>query len=176
MTTANRMMVTAVFLDPVQGQAAYDGLIRRGYRADEINLLMSDATRSSHFPAEKSEPPPLASAAAEGMGVGGAIGTAVGATLAAVSAIGMTVVIPGLGLAIAGPVAAALAGGGAGAVTGGIIGGLVGLGIPEPNARAYHDALRDGGVIVGVTPRSGEDAALLKQYFEDLHGGNVCYC
>lgn len=176
MPNSKRKMVTAVFRDPVQGQTAYDGLIGRGYRADEINVLMSDATRANYFPGDEHEPARVGSAAAEGMGVGGAIGTAVGATLAAVMAIGTSLMIPGLGLIVAGPIAAAFAGGGAGAVTGGIIGGLVGLGIPEPNARAYHEALRDGGVIIGVTPRNSEDAVQLRQYFEDLHGGNVCYC
>jgi hypothetical protein len=174
--TAKRKMVTAVFRDPVEGQTAYDGLINRGYRADEINILMSDATRASYFTAERPEPARAGNAAAQGVGVGGAIGTAVGATLAALMAVGSTVLIPGLGLAVAGPIAAALAGGGAGAVTGGIIGGLVGLGIPEPNAQAYQEALRDGGVVIGVTPRGDQDAAELKRYFEGLHGGSVCYC
>jgi hypothetical protein len=169
-------MVTAVFRDPVEGPRAYDGLIGRGSRADEINVLMSDATRANYFAGDEREPIRVGSAAAEGMGVGGAIGTAVGATLAAVMAIGTSLMIPGLGLIVAGPIAAAFAGGGAGAVTGGIIGGLVGLGIPEPNARAYHEALRNGGVIIGVTPRNSEDAAQLRQYLEDLHAGNVCYC
>jgi hypothetical protein len=91
------------------------------------------------------------------------------------AAIGTSVLIPGLGLVIAGPIAAALAGGGAGALTGGIIGGLVGLGVPEPNATAYQEALRDGGVVIGVTPRGSEDAAELMRYFEDMHGGSVCY-
>jgi hypothetical protein len=117
------------------------------------------------------------SKAVEGMGVGGAIGTAVGATLAAVLAIGTTVAIPLLGVTyiIAGPIAAALAGGGAGAVTGGIIGGLVGLGIPEANAKAYQEAIREGGVFIGVVPRDSDDAARIKKYFEDHQGESVLY-
>jgi hypothetical protein len=100
----------------------------------------------------------------------------VGATLGAVLAIGTTLVIPGLGLVIAGPIAAALAGGGAGAVTGGIIGGLVGLGIPEPNAQAYQEALREGGVVLGVVPHSADEVTVIKAYFEDHQGENICYC
>jgi hypothetical protein len=61
-------------------------------------------------------------------------------------------------------------------VTGGLIGALVGMGIPEPNARAYQEALREGGVIIGVVPKDDDDVARLKQYFEDMHGESICYC
>ncbi len=57
----------------------------------------------------------LGNKAAEGAGVGGAIGGTVGAIAAAIAAIGTSLVLPGLGLVIAGPIAAALAGAGAGA-------------------------------------------------------------
>jgi hypothetical protein len=169
-------MLTAVFRDRVNAQTAYDRLVNRGYTNTEINVLMSDTTRSTYYTADKDERHDMGTHAAEGMGVGGAIGTAVGATLGAVMAIGTSLAIPGFGLVIAGPLAAAFAGGGAGAVTGGLIGALVGLGLPEPSARAYQEALREGGVVLGVVPRSSEDAVSIKEDFKDLHGENVCYC
>ena len=70
----------------------------------------------------------------EGLGVGAAVGGGVGATLAAIFAVGSNVVVPGLGLVVAGPIAAALAGAGAGGATGGLVGALVGAGIPEERA------------------------------------------
>jgi len=174
--TNKKKMVTAVFRDRVNAQAAYDWLINRGYSSSEVNVLMSDTTRSTYFPGESGDRLEAKTHATEGMGIGGAIGTAVGATLAAVMAIGTSILVPGLGLAIAGPVAAALAGGGAGAVTGGLIGALVGMGIPESNAKAYEEALRDGGVVLGVAPHTDEDADQIQKHFESLHGENTCYC
>jgi hypothetical protein len=112
----------------------------------------------------------------EGMGVGGAIGTAIGATLAAVAAIGTSIAIPGLGVMIAGPLAAAFVGAGAGAVTGGLIGALVGLGFTEQDARAYEEALRGGGVAIGVVPMNRDHANAIEQRFKDLNGESVCYC
>src|ERR1700730_9521576 len=98
MTDTQKKMVTAVFRDPIKGQCAYDGLLRRGYASKGINVLMSDTTRSTYFPSEHDEEHfEPTSYATEGMGVGGAIGTAVGATLAAVMAIGTSLLIPGLG-------------------------------------------------------------------------------
>jgi hypothetical protein len=107
--------------------------------------------------------------------LGGASGTAVGATLAAVMAVGSALAIPPLGVAIAGPVAAVLAGGGGGAVAGGIIGALIGLGIPEPNARAYQEVLRDGGVVLGVVPHGPEDADAIRRDFDELRGEDIYY-
>jgi hypothetical protein len=169
-------MVTALFRDHVEGQEAYQWLLDRGYASSEINVLMSDTTRSRYYWTEDKTPVRAGTEAAEGVGIGGAIGTAVGAALAAVLAIGTTLVVPGLGLVIAGPLAAAFAGGGAGAVAGGIIGGLVGLGIPEPSAKAYLEALRDGGLVLGVVPHSDKEVREIEKIFTELRGENICYC
>jgi len=170
-------MVTAIFRDRLEAEAAFDYLHGLGYNSTEINVLMSDKTRLTYYPETVDEGKHSAgSKAAEGLGIGGAIGTAVGATLAAVAAIGTTIALPGLGLIIAGPVAAALAGGGAGAVTGGLIGTLVGAGMTEQNAQAYEEALRNGGVAVGVVPRNKKDEEAIEKYFKEHNGENVCYC
>jgi len=174
MATTRNKMVTAVFRDRLQAQAAFDWLHEQGYTSNEISILMSDKTRAAYFPHEGENPLTADTKAVEGIGVGGTIGTAVGATIAAVLAVGTSIIVPGLGV-VAGPLAAAFAGGGAGAVTGGVIGGLVGLGIPEPNANAYQEAIRDGGVFIGVSPRNDEDSTRIKRYFEQHQGESVVY-
>jgi hypothetical protein len=174
-----KKMVVAVFRDPVNAQRAHDALRQHGYTDTEINVLMSDKTRSSYFSGAEPGTIKTGTMAAEGMGVGGAVGTAIGATIGALLAVGTTVAIPwtgGASLLVAGPLAAALAGGGAGAVAGGLLGALVGLGIPEANANAYHEALREGGVVIGVTPHNNDDARAIEKDFRDLKGDNVCYC
>jgi hypothetical protein len=176
MSPRKQKMVTAMFRSHDEGQEAYQLLLDHGYASSEINVLMSDATRSRYYWTAEREPMQAGSEAAEGVGVGGAIGTAVGAALAAVLAIGTTLVVPGLGLVIAGPLAAAFAGGGAGAVAGGIIGGLVGMGLTEPNARAYLDVLRDGGLVLGVVPHTVKEVEEIKGLFANLHGEGICYC
>jgi hypothetical protein len=178
---SKQKMVTAVFRDRANAQLVYDELVSRGYTPKEINVLMSDATRASYF-AGKHETLKANTAVAEGMAAGGAIGTAVGATLGAVLAVGagvLTVGFAGVPLVIAGPMAAAiaaLAGGGAGAITGGLLGALIGLGIPESNAKAYEAALREGGVVLGVTPHSDEEYGQITKLFEQHHGESVCAC
>ena len=176
MARETKKIVTAVFRDRYDAEQAFDYLHSKGYSHNEINVLMSDKTRSNFYPDGEHDPHHSAgSLATEGMGVGGAIGTTVGATLAAVLAIGTTIFLPGIGW-IAGPIAAAFAGGGAGAVTGGVIGGLIGAGMTEQNAEAYSEALKNGGVVIGAHPRTSEDASEIQKKFKEFNGENVCYC
>jgi hypothetical protein len=175
--TKKRNMVTAMFRDRLQAEAAWEWLHGQGYTNQEMNVLMSEATKTRYY-SDKKGSMGASSHAAEGAVAGGAVGTAVGAGGAAVAvAAGLAAVasatIPGLGLVIAGPVVAALMGGGAGAVAGGLIGGLIGLGIPESNARAYEKALKEGGIVIGVTPHNAKSASAIKDKFRDLHGENV---
>jgi hypothetical protein len=165
--------ISAIFRDRLEASRAYDWLRSRGYQPDLISVMMSDQTRR-FFHENKHDCIKAGTMAAEGVAAGGAIGTAIGATIAAIAAIGTTsLILPGLGLVVAGPVAAAFAGGGAGAVAGGVIGGLIGLGIPESNAKAYEDALLNGGVAIAVRPFNEEDAQVIRKEFEGLNGDNI---
>jgi hypothetical protein len=154
-------MMTGLFRDRESAEGAYRSLSSRGYGKDDVNLLMSDETRKKYFADDDDSE--LGTKAWEGAGKGAAIGGGVGATLAAIAAVGTTLALPGLGLLIAGPLAAALAGAGGGALTGGLIGALVGHGIPEEHAKQYEQGIRDGGIVMGVNPRTAEDA----DYFEN---------
>lgn len=180
MSTSNQSreeMVSAVFRDRARADDAFDMLRDRGYGDPDINVLMSDKTRALYIGEGGGSPEHRSgSMATEGMGVGGAVGTALGATLAAIAAVGTTLAIPGLGLVVAGPLAAAFAGAGAGAAAGGLLGGLIGLGITESNAAAYEEALKNGGVVIGVRPRNGADRDAIKKEFESLGGENVVCC
>ena len=85
-----------------------------------------------------------------------------GAVLATLVAVGSTIAIPGLGLVVAGPLAAALAGAGAGGATGTLVGALIGSGIPEERVTHYEAGLKNGGIVMGVRPRSEEDAIAIE--------------
>ena len=164
-------MVTGLFKDRESAEGAYRSLSERGYGKDDVNLLMSEDTRKKYF--ADGDATELGTKAWEGAGKGAAIGGGVGATLGAIAAIGTTLALPGLGLLIAGPIAAGLAGGGAGALTGGLIGGLVGHGIPEEEAKAYEQGIKDGGIVMGVNPRSDEDADYFEQNWRANRGESV---
>lgn len=157
-------MMTSMFNDRDSAERAYDSLRSRGYTDKDVNLVMSDETRDKHFTSqhEDGQDTELGNKAAEKAGIGSAIGGTVGAVAAAIAAIGTSLVLPGLGLVIAGPIVAGLAGAGAGGLTGGIIGALVGSGIPEEHAKEYEAGIKNGGIVMGVNPKNDEDA----QYFQ----------
>jgi len=157
-------IMTGIFNDKESSEGAYQSLRDRGYSDDDINVMMSDETRNKYWGNDNDNADSeLGTKAAEGTGYGSAIGGTLGAIIGGISAIGTNLVLPGLGLVVWGPIAAALAGAGAGGLTGGLAGALIGWGIPEDRAAAYEQGIKNGGTVLGVTPRSDEDA----EYFEN---------
>ena len=169
--------VTGLYTTPEAASRAYDGLTsKHGYQPSDINVVMSEDTRRRHFGDVKPGTElHHGSKAAEGLGAGAAIGGGIGAALAALFAVGTSVVIPGLGLVVAGPIAAALAGAGAGGATGGIIGALIGAGIPEDRVRDYERGINDGGIVIGTKYRDADHARELEQDYNSYGGTHVRY-
>ena len=169
---ARHGIVSAIFHDADDAESAYREARERGYDAEELTVLMSEQARDDYFPSEnvvlEKEHKTL-----EGTGAGGAIGAAVGAVAGAIAAIGTTILVPGLGLVVAGPLAAALAGAGAGGVTGGLIGALAGAGMTEERARIYQTAVQEGGIVLSATPRSAADAEWLEESWKDCGAEDV---
>lgn len=163
--------VTGLFTDREQAERGYQTLTARGYEAKDINVVMSDDTRKKYF--DSGAETELGTKAAKGAGVGGAIGGTVGAIAAAIAAVGTSLAIPGLGLVIAGPLAAALAGAGAGGATGGLVGALIGAGIPEERVKHYEKGIKSGGILMGVRPRSDDDATYLEREWNSAGGTHV---
>lgn len=168
----NRML-TGLFNDRESTENAYRSLRDRGYTDDDINVMMSDDTRNSWFDDDDYDEGELGNKALEGAGAGSAIGGTLGAIIGGIAAIGTNVLLPGLGLVVAGPLAAALAGAGAGGLTGGLVGALIGSGIPEERAKYYDEGIRNGGAVVGVNPRSDEDATYFENEWKNYNGQHI---
>jgi outer membrane lipoprotein SlyB len=170
-TTQRTPIVTGLFNDRNSAERAYSTVESRGYSRDDVNLMMSDKTRDTHF-GEGTADTELGSKALEGAGAGSAIGGTLGAIIGGIAAIGTNVLLPGIGLVVAGPIVAALTGAGAGGLTGGLIGALIGSGIPEEHAAEYEEGVKNGGIFMGVNARSDEDAEYFNNEWRN-HGSNV---
>jgi hypothetical protein len=168
-------LVTGLFRDRESAEQAYDSLAERGYGRDDVNMVMSDEGRKRHFAAtsDGQVETELGTKAAEGAGIGGAIGGGVGAVVAAIAAAGTSLVLPGLGLVVAGPLAAAIAGAGAGAAGGGLVGALIGWNMPEERVKHYEQGLKEGGILLGVHPKNDEDAAYVEDRWKQSRGEHV---
>jgi len=169
--------LTGLFPDRDSAERAYQGVVDRGYKSDDINLVMSDETRKRHFSGDSStvgaRETELGNKAAEGAGIGAGIGGAIGAIAAAVVAVGTSVALPGLGLVIAGPIAAALLGAGAGGMAGGLVGALVGMNMPEERVKEYEEGIKNGGIMMGIRTKNDDDASHLEQNWRGANGQSV---
>jgi uncharacterized protein YjbJ (UPF0337 family) len=172
---SNKHLVTGLYDTPAAAGKAYQELTtRHGYKANDISVVMSDATRKRHFgdvkPGHEFKD---GSKAAEGAGIGGGIGIGVGAALGALVAAATAIAIPGLGLIVAGPIAGAIAGAGAGGATGTLLGALIGAGIPENRAAEYERGLKDGGILLGTRAKDDVHATELERDFTGYGARNV---
>ena len=178
-TSGNRSSdgyLTALFPDRDSAERAYQGVVDRGYKSDDINLVMSDETRKRHFSSDGTvagRETELGNKAAEGAGIGAAIGGTLGAIAGLVAAVGTSIAIPGLGLVIAGPLAAGLAGAGGGGVAGGLMGALVGVNMPEERVKEYEDGIKNGGILMGMRPKTDDHATQLEQHWRGSNGQSV---
>ena len=166
-------MLTGMFRDKDSTEGAYKSLRDRGYSDDDINVMMSNETRDKFF--SDGDTDLEGNKALEGTGAGAAIGGTLGAIIGGIAAIGTNVLLPGLGLVVWGPIAAALAGAGAGGLTGGLVGALIGWGIPEDRAKEYETGIREGGTVLGVNPRTDEDATFFENEWKTNYKGEHVY-
>lgn len=166
----SRQMMTCMFRDREAAERAYGSLTRRGYGKDDVSLLMSEEARNRHFP-PTTDATELGTKAAEGAGIGAATGGGLGALLLGLAAAGFA--IPGLPILAMGPLAAALTGAGAGGAVGALVGTLVGSGIPEERAKLYEEGIKEGGMVMGVMPRSEEDAEYFEREWRNARGEQI---
>jgi hypothetical protein len=158
--------VTALFRSPDAAERAYRAAVALGYEDDDINLVISDATRDRLL--ADARHPNLSNNAAQskdqptkGADLGGPTGGTLGTIAPILAAVGTAVLVPGL--VFAGPIAIALTAAGAVGLAGGLIGALKDWGIPQDRVNEYEAAVRDGAILVGVKARSDEDAQRLEQ-------------
>lgn len=92
------------------------------------------------------------------------LGGPAGGTLATVApvlaVVGTLLLAPGI--VIAGPVTVALTAAGAVGIAGGLAGTLINWGIPKDHVERYEADIREGGILMGVKPRTDEDARALQ--------------
>ena len=174
---ASNHLVTALFRSIDDAEKAYAAATRLGYEPTQINALMSEDTRQRYLSdsrdqtalADKAaEPKPEASTRAEVLG--GPVGGTMGTIAPAIAAIGAALLVPGLGLAVAGPVAVALTAAGTAGLATGLVGAFTNWGIASDQAEKYENAVRKGAVVLGVETKSPADQATLVQQWRTAGG------
>src|SRR6478672_10618354 len=159
--------VFGIFRDRTHVETAVDNLVRAGFRAEDISVLLPENIGTKEFAHEKGTKAP------EGATAGAGTGAVVGGTLGWLTGIG-ALAIPGLGPFIAaGPIMAALAGAGVGGAVGGIAGALIGMGIPEYEAKRYEGRVAKGGILLSVHSDNSEWTDRAKKILEQTGAEDV---
>jgi hypothetical protein len=158
--------ISGVFTSYSDFSSLLEALNTRGYREDDLSVMMSESTHHQYFaPQEQSKAP-------EGTTIGGISGGVLGLILGGLTLVG-NIIIPGSGLLVAGPLVGALTAGAVGAAAGGLIGGLVGAGIPEHEAKFFEDALKEKGRILVVAHVPKEETKEVKAIFERCNASQL---
>jgi len=163
--------IIGVISDREHAELAIEDLKTRGYKPDELSIIMRDQSQAQEMSADT--------------GVDVVSGTATGATTGAVlgglAGLLASYMIPGLGaFFIGGPIASALgltgaaattaSGAATGALAGGFLGALTGLGLSEDDARLYEESVNAGKILIAVpvlNESEKEVEGLLRAHYAD---------
>lgn len=157
-----RKVVSGIFDNADRVSKLLSDLEDRGFRENDVSILMSDRTRSRYPELEKASKMP------EGAATGGLTGGLLGALIGGLTMAG-SILIPGAGLLVAGPVVGILTGAAVGTTAGGLIGALIGLGIPEHEAKYYEQVLHQEGMVLVMVTTSDSKANEVRNLFKS-HG------
>lgn len=163
----NLELVSGIFTSQQDLHQLFGGLEALGIDHDHVSVLMSEQTRTYYSDSldEISDETGFGGEGfrqttkmPEGAATGGLTGGIVGAIIGGLTLVG-SVLLPGVGLLVAGPLVGAITGGAIGTAAGGLVGGLVGMGIPENEAKYYQDSIQQrGNVLVAAhVPKSLKD-------------------
>ncbi len=161
MEAAEGATVIGVFPDRRAAEAAIRDLMAAGFDGDRVGLVGPTEAGADRPRRVGDGDTPVEEAITEGAVLGGIAGGVLGAAVA--------LMLPGVGPVVAaGVLGAALAGAGVGVATGGLLGALLELGVAEPEARRYAEAVQQGRTLVTVRAdgRVAEASAILHR-----HGG-----
>ena len=181
LSTGPARMVTGLFTNKESAERGYRSATQLGYENSDIDVLMSEETRNRYFSPGHDTKTDLSSnatkdAAKDGKSadLGGPTGGTIGTMAPALAGVGTLLLIPVLGVLAAGPIAVALTAAGAVGLAGALIGALTKWGIPERRIEEYEQGIRAGGILMGVKPRSDEDASNLVREWQ-ASGGELVH-
>ena len=168
-STSETVQIVDVFDAPERAERAYDQLMEMGYNKDEINVLMSAETqklfRSGNPVVAMATGTEVPNATEKVLGGAGAI-SAAGALSGVIAGVGASLVVPGLGLIVAGPLAAL------GAGLGAALGAIYGIPFSEMAGNEianYETNIHEGKVLLSVTPHSPEDRNTIQQAWNAIN-------
>ncbi|WP_437591415.1 hypothetical protein [Sorangium sp. So ce1000] len=153
---ASQRLITGMVRARGDAEDAVRRILDSGHTRRDVCAIVSEAARRQHFSRSRAQ-----GAASHG--------SALSAILAAARA---GLVVPGLRLAVAGPIAVRLADASSASETASLSSVLVDAGIPEQSAPEVERRLKEGAMLLGALARDEKDAAVLRAILRDVGHGD----
>jgi hypothetical protein len=161
--------LNGIFTDRRSGERAY-GLLRDMGYSDDVSVLLSDEARIRYFPSPGLHGEVIGDTKEDGLGISILVGAIAGVVLGALLGIAASLVIPGPGVVVVGSLTAVLIAAVLGGLSGGLLGSLLGIGSAEKRAKKFEEKDKPGNVIIGINPRSKEDAEKISREWQAVGG------
>ena len=186
-TTSTNKGLVGVFDNRTTAETAFELIHNRGYDKHDINLIMSHEARELYFSnksfegdpiftekdmIKESEPHKVTNVILKDAAIGAGIGVTIGAVLGAVAAIGTSIVIPGAGLIIAGPLASGIISATGLGIGGGMIGSIFGFEVPDTHT-TIEEEIQKNKILIGIHPKSKDDSDFIIKEWNNLAGARV---
>ncbi|MEI8388850.1 MAG: hypothetical protein WCG23_03085 [bacterium] len=159
-----KTIVSGTFKSEKDLSLAINWLDENGIAKEDINVLISDNCPDKNFKIKTLNKVPEITVR------GLTTGTITGAILGSLSFVGI-IIVPAIGIAIAGPVIGLSTGIAIGAVSGSVIGAFVGMTIPKYEA-VFFDEKTDKSILL-VTKADKSLKNIIKRKFSDLGATNT---
>lgn len=170
------LAILGIFGDHHSAEEGFKVLKNHGYGKDDYHVIMSEATRNELFGTDafanknqikENHPKEVREVIFQDAAIGAGIGGTVGAILGAIAAIGTSVVVPGLGLVIAGPLAAGLVTATGLGVGGGVVGAVFGFEVPDQHTK-IEEGIKSGNIILGIHPKTTEEGDSIEREWRNI--------
>lgn len=150
--------MTALFNHPRNAESVYRDLLQKGYKKEDITLIMSEETQKKYFSDETAMKDLTSDRGLQKMGVGGVIGGTIGTLIASLTAViaQNSIINPGISTIVI----VAFIGASMGVVLGELIASLLGADAPKVAILQYDQGVKEGGVIIGVVPLESLESSL----------------
>lgn len=154
-----KKLIVGIFDSITAADNSVNDLEAMGYKSKDITVITREDVVSGEISIENDTSKGIEKGTKRGGIAGGVLGMLFGLGALTIPSIGSLFITGPVAilLGVTGVVGSTASGALTGALAGGLVSALKEIGIDEIRARRYEDAIKGGSILLGVSPREGDD-------------------